>query len=171
MADLRAAGAPPIDVDAEDTEAVAVDAGGAAPIDVDASDESDAESAEDEWYGARTHVQLRVSERKFAAGVICLAPQDEAWFNARVDDHVDDLEGALAGVVALQSPPAKDGEKRSSARVEGRLLEGTLHMQAAPAPYLFLVQGDAGYRQLAYCGYRVECRVAPRERPTPGVMI
>ena len=112
----------------------------AAIIDVDAMDEiGDADDdavpdADEDWYGPRTpDVQLRVSERKYASGVVVLDAADEAWFNGRAPALIADLEDALAALPILQKPP-KDGDKGQTLRVEGALVAATVKLSPAPAP-------------------------------------
>ena len=150
----------------------------AAIIDVDAMDEiGDADDdavpdADEDWYGPRTpDVQLRVSERKYASGVVVLDAADEAWFNGRAPALIADLEDALAALPILQKPP-KDGDKGQTLRVEGALIAATVKLSPAPAPYLLLVadEGDdapQGYRRLAHCGYAAECAVRPLAAASP----
>mmetsp|Transcript_2531 Transcript_2531/g.7418 ORF Transcript_2531/g.7418 Transcript_2531/m.7418 type:complete len:167 (+) Transcript_2531:178-678(+) len=126
------------------------------------SDDGSAVSEDLDWFGPRTSVDLRVGERSYASGVVVLQAADEAWFNARKDEHLADLEDALAELPALGRPP---GDKPQRAAARGKLLDASVKLTAAPAPYLLLVGDEAspgGYRELTYCGMEAECCVRPK---------
>ena len=133
------------------------------PIDVDADDASD-DANDLDRFGPRTEVDLRLGD-SYASGVVVLAPEHEAWFNADVKSRLADLERAVATHPALAVAP-KEGAKLPRATVLGDDLEATVSFAAAPAPYLLLVAdenaGAGGYRQLSHDGYRLTCCVRPR---------
>ena len=133
------------------------------PIDVDADDASDGGDDLDR-FGPRTEVDLRLGDA-YASGVVVLAPEHEAWFNADVKSRLADLERAVSTHPALAVAP-KEGAKLPRATVLGDDLEATVSFAAAPAPYLLLVAdadaGAGGYRQLSHDGYRLTCCVRPR---------
>ena len=132
------------------------------PIDVDADDASDGDDLD--RFGPRTEVDLRLGDA-YASGVVVLAPEHEAWFNADVKSRLADLERAVSTHPALAVAP-KEGAKLPRATVLGDDLEATVSFAAAPAPYLLLVAdadaGAGGYRQLPHDGYRLTCCVRPR---------
>ena len=132
------------------------------PIDVDADDASDGDDLD--RFGPRTEVDLRLGDA-YASGVVVLAPEHEAWFNADTKRRLADLERAVATHPALAVAP-KEGAKLPRATVLGDDLEATVSFAAAPAPYLLLVAdadaGAGGYRQLSHDGYRLTCCVRPR---------
>ena len=132
------------------------------PIDVDADDASDGDDLD--RFGPRTEVDLRLGDA-YASGVVVLAPEHEAWWNADTKKRLSDLERAVATHPAL-AVPAKEGAKLPRATVLGDDLEATVSFAAAPAPYLLLVAdadaGAGGYRQLSHDGYRLTCCVRPR---------
>ena len=134
------------------------------PIDVDA-DASDGDDLD--RFGPRTEVDLRLGDA-YASGVVVLAPEHEAWFNADTKRRLADLERAVATHPALAVAP-KEGAKLPRATVLGDELEATVSFAAAPAPYLLLVAdadaGAGGYRQLSHDGYRLTCCVRPRSAP------
>ena len=135
------------------------------PIDVDADDASDGDDLD--RFGPRTEVDLRLGD-SYASGVVVLAPEHEAWFNADTKRRLADLERAVATHPALAVAP-KEGAKLPRATVLGDDLEATVSFAAAPAPYLLLVADEnsgGGYRQLAHDGYRLTCCVRPRSAPT-----
>ena len=126
------------------------------PIDVDADDDLDR-------FGPRTEVDLRLGD-SYASGVVVLAPEHEAWWNADTKKRLADLERAVATHPALAVAP-KEGAKLPRATVLGDDLEATVSFAAAPAPYLLLVADEnsgGGYRQLSHDGYRLTCCVRPR---------
>ena len=133
------------------------------PIDVDADDASD-DANDLDRFGPRTEVDLRLGD-SYASGVVVLAPEHEAWFNADAKKRLADLERAVATHPALAVAP-KEGAKLPRATVLGNDLEATVSFAAAPAPYLLLVAdadaGAGGYRQLSHDGYRLTCCVRPR---------
>ena len=133
------------------------------PIDVDADDASD-DANDLDRFGPRTEVDLRLGDA-YASGVVVLAPEHEAWFNADTKRRLADLERAVATHPALAVAP-KEGAKLPRATVLGDDLEATVSFAAAPAPYLLLVAdadaGAGGYRQLSHDGYRLTCCVRPR---------
>ena len=132
------------------------------PIDVDADDASD-DANDLDRFGPRTEVDLRLGDA-YASGVVVLAPEHEAWFNADVKSRLADLERAVSTHPALAVAP-KEGAKLPRATVLGDDLEATVSFAAAPAPYLLLVADEnsgGGYRQLAHDGYRLTCCVRPR---------
>ncbi len=138
------------------------------PIDVDADDASDDDDANDlDRFGPRTEVDLRLGDA-YASGVVVLAPEHEAWFNADTKRRLADLERAVSTHPALAVAP-KEGAKLPRATVLGDDLEATVSFAAAPAPYLLLVAdadaGAGGYRQLSHDGYRLTCCVRPRSAP------
>ena len=131
-------------------------------IDVDADDASDGGDDLDR-FGPRTEVDLRLGDA-YASGVVVLAPEHEAWFNADTKKRLADLERAVSTHPALAVAP-KEGAKLPRATVLGDDLEATVSFAAAPAPYLLLVADEnsgGGYRQLAHDGYRLTCCVRPR---------
>ena len=133
------------------------------PIDVDADDASDGDANDLDRFGPRTEVDLRLGDA-YASGVIVLAPEHEAWFNADVKSRLADLERAVSTHPALAVAP-KEGAKLPRATVLGDDLEATVSFAAAPAPYLLLVADEnsgGGYRQLSHDGYRLTCCVRPR---------
>ena len=136
----------------------------AEPIDVDADDASDDGGDDLDRFGPRTEVDLRLGDA-YASGVVVLAPEHEAWFNADTKRRLADLERAVATHPALAVAP-KEGAKLPRATVLGDDLEATVSFAAAPAPYLLLVAdenaGAGGYRQLPHDGYRLTCCVRPR---------
>ena len=136
------------------------------PIDVDADDASDGDDLD--RFGPRTEVDLRLGD-SYASGVVVLAPEHEAWWNADTKRRLADLERAVATHPALAVAP-KEGAKLPRATVLGDDLEATVSFAAAPAPYLLLVAdadaGAGGYRQLSHDGYRLTCCVRPRSAPT-----
>ena len=157
----------------EDDDSSADEAGAAAPveaapepIDVDADDASD-DANDLDRFGPRTEVDLRLGDA-YASGVVVLAPEHEAWFNADPKKRLADLERAVATHPALAVAP-KEGAKLPRATVLGDDLEATVSFAAAPAPYLLLVAdenaGAGGYRQLSHDGYRLTCCVRPRSAP------
>ena len=129
------------------------------PIDVDADDL--------DRFGPRTEVDLRLGD-SYASGVVVLAPEHEAWWNADTKKRLSDLERAVATHPAIAVAP-KEGAKLPRATVLGDDLEATVSFAAAPAPYLLLVAdadaGAGGYRQLSHDGYRLTCCVRPRSAP------
>ena len=130
------------------------------PIDVDA-DASDGDDLD--RFGPRTEVDLRLGDA-YASGVVVLAPEHEAWFNADVKGRLADLERAVSTHPALAVAP-KEGAKLPRATMLGDDLEATVSFAAAPAPYLLLVADEnsgGGYRQLSHDGYRLTCCVRPR---------
>ena len=132
------------------------------PIDVDADDASD-DANDLDRFGPRTEVDLRLGDA-YASGVVVLAPEHEAWFNADTKRRLADLERAVATHPALAVAP-KEGAKLPRATVLGDDLEATVSFAAAPAPYLLLVADEnsgGGYRQLSHDGYRLTCCVRPR---------
>ena len=132
------------------------------PIDVDADDASD-DANDLDRFGPRTEVDLRLGDA-YASGVVVLAPEHEAWFNADVKSRLADLERAVSTHPALAVAP-KEGAKLPRATVLGDDLEATVSFAAAPAPYLLLVADEnsgGGYRQLSHDGYRLTCCVRPR---------
>ncbi len=132
------------------------------PIDVDADDASD-DANDLDRFGPRTEVDLRLGDT-YASGVVVLAPEHEAWFNADTKRRLADLERAVATHPALAVAP-KEGAKLPRATVLGDDLEATVSFAAAPAPYLLLVADEnsgGGYRQLSHDGYRLTCCVRPR---------
>ena len=135
------------------------------PIDVDADDASDGDDLD--RFGPRTEVDLRLGDA-YASGVVVLAPEHEAWWNADTKRRLADLERAVATHPALAVAP-KEGAKLPRATVLGDDLEATVSFAAAPAPYLLLVAdadaGAGGYRQLSHDGYRLTCCVRPRSAP------
>ena len=137
------------------------------PIDVDADDASD-DANDLDRFGPRTEVDLRLGD-SYASGVVVLAPEHEAWFNADFKSRLADLERAVSTHPALAVAP-KEGAKLPRATVLGDDLEATVSFAAAPAPYLLLVAdenaGAGGYRQLSHDGYRLTCCVRPRSAPT-----
>ena len=163
----KTAAAASSDDDSSDDEraasAEAAPAPAAEPIDVDADDASDGGDDLDR-FGPRTEVDLRLGD-SYASGVVVLAPEHEAWFNADVKSRLADLERAVATHPALAVAP-KEGAKLPRATVLGDDLEATVSFAAAPAPYLLLVAdadaGAGGYRQLSHDGYRLTCCVRPR---------
>ena len=164
----KTAGAASSDDDSSDDEAGAapVEAAPAPePIDVDADDASD-DANDLDRFGPRTEVDLRLGDA-YASGVVVLAPEHEAWFNADVKSRLADLERAVATHPALAVAP-KEGAKLPRATVLGDDLEATVSFAAAPAPYLLLVADEnsgGGYRQLSHDGYRLTCCVRPRSAP------
>ena len=133
------------------------------PIDVDADDASDDGGDDLDRFGPRTEVDLRLGD-SYASGVVVLAPEYEAWFNADVKSRLADLERAVSTHPALAVAP-KEGAKLPRATVLGDDLEATVSFAAAPAPYLLLVADEnsgGGYRQLSHDGYRLTCCVRPR---------
>ena len=135
------------------------------PIDVDADDASDGDDLD--RFGPRTEVDLRLGDA-YASGVVVLAPEHEAWWNADIKKRLADLERAVATHPALAVAP-KEGAKLPRATVLGDDLEATVSFAAAPAPYLLLVADEnsgGGYRQLSHDGYRLTCCVRPRSLPT-----
>ena len=135
------------------------------PIDVDADDASD-DANDLDRFGPRTEVDLRLGDA-YASGVVVLAPEHEAWFNADTKRRLADLERAVATHPALAVAP-KEGAKLPRATVLGDDLEATVSFAAAPAPYLLLVADEnsgGGYRQLSHDGYRLTCCVRPRSAP------
>ncbi len=156
----KTAGAASSDDDSSADEAAAapVEAAPAPePIDVDGDDL--------DRFGPRTEVDLRLGDA-YASGVVVLAPEHEAWWNADTKKRLSDLERAVATHPALAVAP-KEGAKLPRATVLGDDLEATVSFAAAPAPYLLLVAdadaGAGGYRQLAHDGYRLTCVVRPRQ--------
>ena len=150
------------DDDSSDDEAAPAPA--AEPIDVDADDASDGDDLD--RFGPRTEVDLRLGDA-YASGVVVLAPEHEAWWNADTKKRLSDLERAVATHPALAVPP-KEGAKLPRATVLGDDLEATVSFAAAPAPYLLLVADEnsgGGYRQLTHDGYRLTCCVRPRSAP------
>ena len=148
--------------DSSDDGAEAAPAPAAEPIDVDADDASD-DANDLDRFGPRTEVDLRLGDA-YASGVVVLAPEHEAWFNADVKSRLADLERAVATHPALAVAP-KEGAKLPRATVLGDDLEATVSFAAAPAPYLLLVADEnsgGGYRQLSHDGYRLTCCVRPR---------
>ena len=132
------------------------------PIDVDADDASD-DANDLDRFGPRTEVDLRLGDA-YASGVVVLAPEHEAWWNADTKKRLADLERAVATHPALAVAP-KEGAKLPRATVLGDDLEATVSFAAAPAPYLLLVADEnsgGGYRQLSHDGYRLTCCVRPR---------
>ena len=132
------------------------------PIDVDADDASD-DANDLDRFGPRTEVDLRLGDA-YASGVVVLAPEHEAWWNADTKKRLSDLERAVATHPALAVAP-KEGAKLPRATVLGDDLEATVSFAAAPAPYLLLVADEnsgGGYRQLSHDGYRLTCCVRPR---------
>ena len=163
----KTAAAASSDDDSSDDEraapAEAAPAPAAEPIDVDADDASDGGDDLDR-FGPRTEVDLRLGD-SYASGVVVLAPEHEAWWNADTKKRLADLERAVATHPALAVAP-KEGAKLPRATVLGDDLEATVSFAAAPAPYLLLVAdadaGAGGYRQLSHDGYRLTCCVRPR---------
>ena len=132
------------------------------PIDVDADDASD-DANDLDRFGPRTEVDLRLGDA-YASGVVVLAPEHEAWWNADTKKRLSDLERTVSTHPALAVAP-KEGAKLPRATVLGDDLEATVSFAAAPAPYLLLVADEnsgGGYRQLAHDGYRLTCCVRPR---------
>ena len=157
------------DSSADEAAAAPVEAAPAPePIDVDADDASDDGGDDLDRFGPRTEVDLRLGDA-YASGVVVLAPEHEAWWNADTKKRLSDLERAVATHPAL-AVPAKEGAKLPRATVLGDDLEATVSFAAAPAPYLLLVAdadaGAGGYRQLSHDGYRLTCCVRPRSAPT-----
>ena len=134
------------------------------PIDVDADDASDDGGDDLDRFGPRTEVDLRLGDA-YPSGVVVLAPEHEAWWNADTKKRLADLERAVSTHPALAVAP-KEGAKLPRATVLGDDLEATVSFAAAPAPYLLLVAdenaGAGGYRQLSHDGYRLTCCVRPR---------
>lgn len=146
----------PIDVDADASDGDA---------DADASDGDGGDGDDLDRFRPRTEVDLRLGD-SYASGVVVLAPEHRAWFNADVKGRLADLERAVGACPALQVP-AKEGAKLPRVTVLGDELEATVSFAASPAPYLLLVAdadngGAGGYRQLAHDGYRLTCTVRPR---------
>ncbi len=165
----KTAGAASSDDDSSADEAAAAPAEAVPapePIDVDADDASDGDDLD--RFGPRTEVDLRLGDA-YASGVVVLAPEHEAWWNADTKRRLADLERAVATHPALAVAP-KEGAKLPRATVLGDDLEATVSFAAAPAPYLLLVAdadaGAGGYRQLSHDGYRLTCCVRPRSAPT-----
>lgn len=118
-------------------------------------------------FGARTHLQLRIDDRRFAPAVVVLDACDVDWFNAEASAHVADLERAVAAAPALGRPAGTDAVPPCS--VQGAHVSATVRLRPAPPPFQLLVpdeDGD-GYRSLVYCGYEAECAVAPRRPDGP----
>ena len=138
------------------------------PIDVDADDASDGDDLD--RFGPRTEVDLRLGDA-YASGVVVLAPEHEAWWNADTKKRLADLERAVATHPALAVAP-KEGAKLPRATVLGDDLEATVSFAAAPAPYLLLVAdadaGAGGYRQLSHDGYRLLLVACGRGAPLDG---
>ena len=150
------------DSSADEAAAAPVEAAPAPePIDVDADDASDGDDLD--RFGPRTEVDLRLGDA-YASGVVVLAPEHEAWWNADTKRRLADLERAVSTHPALAVAP-KEGAKLPRATVLGDDLEATVSFAAAPAPYLLLVADEnsgGGYRQLSHDGYRLTCCVRPR---------
>jgi len=148
----------------DDSSVEAAPAPAPEPIDVDADDASDDGGDDLDRFGPRTEVDLRLGDA-YASGVVVLAPEHEAWWNADAKKRLADLERAVATHPALAVAP-KEGAKLPRATVLGDDLEATVSFAAAPAPYLLLVAdadaGAGGYRQLSHDGYRLTCCVRPR---------
>jgi hypothetical protein len=107
----------------------------AEPIDVDADDASD-DANDLDRFGPRTEVDLRLGDA-YASGVVVLAPEHEAWFNADVKSRLADLERAVSFAAA-----------------------------PAPYLLLVADENSGGgYRQLSHDGYRLTCCVRPRSAP------
>ena len=149
------------DSSADEAAAPAEAAPAPEPIDVDADEASDGDDLD--RFGPRTEVDLRLGDA-YASGVVVLAPEHEAWFNADTKKRLADLERAVSTHPALAVAP-KEGAKLPRATVLGDDLEATVSFAAAPAPYLLLVADEnsgGGYRQLSHDGYRLTCCVRPR---------
>ena len=104
------------------------------PIDVDADDASDGDDLD--RFGPRTEVDLRLGDA-YASGVVVLAPEHEAWWNADTKKRLSDLERAVATHPALAVPP-KEGAKLPRATVLGDdsvngVLDGSQVISKRPA--------------------------------------